>query len=115
MADALQIAGAALGIAELAFKIYNELSTFIEIARNADDTVRDLRYKLQRFRKVINTVRLTAARRTSALSSGYEHREEREIWSIILESLRGWVRTLNEFKVEIESLRPRPSQDRGFG
>ena len=110
MAEALQVVGAALGVAELALKIYNELSTFVERAKNAESTARDLRDKIYRFRKAVETVHRTAVRRERVSSE-----DEREIWAVIHESLEGWDRTLAAFKVGLERLRLNSSEDARFG
>ena len=63
-----------LQVAELAFKIYNELSTFIERVKNAEKTAKDLRYKIQRFRKAVEIVHLAAEQREKVSLIGHEHR-----------------------------------------
>ena len=111
MAEALQIAGAAFGVADLAFKIYKELSTFVERARDADITAKSLTVRIQRFRRVVEIVHLTAARRRTVVSLGLEHRDEGKIWSAISDSLNGWETALARFKAGIEASHLGSSQE----
>ena len=111
MTDAFQVAGAALAVADLALKIYRELSTFIERAKTADDTTRDLIFKVKRFRKTVYIVHATLIGREEANLAEYESREERKIRANIFESLEGWNQTLSELKTGIERLRLTPRKD----
>ena len=109
MADAFQAAAAAIAVAELALKIYKELSTFVTRARNADDTAEKLRTKVDRFCNLTNTVRLTATHRQVVRFKEFQHWKENTIWSNIHDSLKEWSDVLDEYKVEIAHLRSKPS------
>jgi conjugal transfer/entry exclusion protein len=59
MAETFQVVASALATAELALKIYHQLSTFVAKAKRAEETAKGLAAKAQSLQMTLNTIQLT--------------------------------------------------------
>lgn len=107
MAEAFQLVASGFTVAEVALRLYRNLSTFVERAKNADGTTTELAIKFGRLRKTLYSIHVTLAARRRQLEKRRPEPEEEDIWLNISEALDGWSKVLEDFKDEILSLNPR--------
>ena len=114
MADVFQTIGTAGAVAELSFRLYNEISGFIARVRNVDNVAKELVLKVQRLETCLKNVQSTSRARTKQLQQSARHgqrkegqiwsNEEDQVWSTIHESLEQWQETLQSFQAWADKL-----------
>lgn len=114
MADIFQTVGTAVAVAELSFRLYNEISRFVARVRTVDNVAKELVLKVKRLENCLKNVQSTSRARAKQLrqDTGYRHRkeeqiwsnEEEQVWSTIHESLEQWQETLSSFRLWADRL-----------
>lgn len=102
-ATAFQTATAAFAVAELALRIYNELSSFIEKLKRAGEIATELISTIRLYNRALDNV-IVLYNTQIQLQTGPTDEREEVIWSNIRESLQEWNVRLDCIKEEIEKL-----------
>lgn len=107
MADPFQIAASAIAVAEFIFKTCESLAKFVKDAKASDNTVAEIRDKVQRLGDVVLSIKDALVYRTTQVATKPPEPEEALIWDRIWATLDRCQRTLKRFKEELKDLHGR--------
>ena len=93
-----------LAVADLAMKLSRNMYEFIIRAKHAEDFVKDLGRKFQRFRRMLLIMRNTLILQYKRLDDNNVEPQEKEIWNDIQMSLGDWKSTLRKLEKELKEL-----------